>query len=43
METVLQIFKDYGVEGLILVLLVYLILNGEGKFSFRYPRSKPPS
>ncbi len=36
-DILISILKDYGVWGLILVALVYLVLKGE--FSFRYPRS----
>jgi hypothetical protein len=36
-EVLLAILKDYGVSGLILVVLIYMLLKGQ--FSFRYPRS----
>jgi hypothetical protein len=36
METLLNILKDYGALGLILVVFVFIILRGQ--FTFKYPR-----
>jgi len=38
MELLLNIFKDYGGWGLILVAVLYLILRGQ--IVFKYPRPK---
>ena len=38
MEILSDILNNYGVGGLVLVFLIYIILKGE--FSFHYPRSK---
>jgi len=38
MELLVNILKDYGAWGLVLVVLIYLILRGQ--IVFRYPRSK---
>jgi len=35
METLLSILRDYGVWGLVLVVLLYIILKSQ--ISFRYP------
>ncbi len=36
-ELLLNIFKDHGVWGLLLVVLVYVVLKS--KFTFTYPRA----
>ncbi len=38
MEILSEILKNYGIGGLVLVALIYIILKGQ--FSFQYPRSK---
>ncbi len=38
MDVIIDIFNKYGVWGLILVVVVYIIING--RFTFEYPRKK---
>jgi hypothetical protein len=37
MEILMNILKDYGALGLLLVVFVFIILRGQ--FTFQYPRS----
>lgn len=36
MNSLIQILKDYGAWGLLLVVLIYLLVKGQ--ITFRYPR-----
>ena len=36
LELLISIFKEYGVWGLILIVLIFLLIKGE--VIFRYPR-----
>ena len=36
MKPLLEMLKDYGGWGLLLVVLIYIVLKGQ--FTFRYPR-----
>jgi hypothetical protein len=38
MELLLRVLSEYGVAGLILLVLIYMAINGQ--IIFRYPRSK---
>ena len=38
MEVLINILKEYGLWGLILIVLAYLVLNSQ--FTIRYPRPK---
>lgn len=38
MEILLNILREYGIGGLVLIVSLYIILKGQ--FSFRYPRPK---
>lgn len=37
MNSLIQVLKDYGAWGLLLVVLMYLLLRGQ--ITFRYPRA----
>jgi len=37
MEILFSILKDYGIGCLLLVVLIYIVLNGQ--FTFHYPKS----
>ena len=41
MELLLQAIKDYGIQGVIIAALIYIIVNGE--FKFRFPRQEKKS